>query len=283
MSYHPYPPSPYQAYGSNHYYQPPAPAPTPGGGFGYIDAPPPPMNSSYSYGQFPSYPMQPQPMMQPPMMQQPMMQPAMQSYHSMPMQPQPMMQQPMMQSMPMYSTPPVMSAAAAPAAMVRPYGSPMQYSTMYSFQFRGRKLDRKDIFSPSDPFLTLSAPTGTISNAKKMKKQYDAAKKKKRYRDPSKKGKWTVVFKSEVIKNKANPVWKPFDLSLQILCKGSLDIPFLIEVWDWDPNGNHDFIGRAQTTLRELQVMKEVQLINKHRFGFGHTAGLLEVLKCQPM
>jgi len=150
--------------------------------FGYIDVPPPQMNNYSPYGGYPNYPpMQPQPM-----------QPMQPSY------PAPMMAPPMggYQSMPIYQSSPHLGAAAAPVAGVRPSYSPYGYqNTLYSFQFRGRKLDRKDIFSPSDPFLTLSAPSGTVTQAKKMKKQYDSAKKKKKYRDPSRKGKWTVVYK----------------------------------------------------------------------------------------
>jgi len=59
----------------------------------------------------------------------------------------------------------------------------------------------------------------------------------------------------------------------------------LIEVLDWDSNGAHDLIGRCTATLRELQVMKEVALINPKKVGVGfyHNSGMLLVQKIAPL
>lgn len=185
-----------------------------------------------------------------------------------------------------YASPPLV-AMPAPAIYTAPgihsvshYHLPVGGQS-YIFQFKGHRLDRKDVFSQSDPFLLISASREGLSklkkNANKMAKQ---AKTKKRFEKV--RGKWTTVYRSETVRNDQNPTWRPFTVSLQTLCRNNLDIPFLIECWDADRSGNHDFIGRIVTTLRELQVMREVQLINKRRFGIGSVSGMLEVLQCHP-
>lgn len=182
-------------------------------------------------------------------------------------------------------------SAAYPAPGVTPYPAPLvgaqspmaHMSQTYTLQLRGRRLDRKDVFSKSDPFFIISAATSGYmgkSGSKKAQKEAKKMQKNKKFKDV--RGKWSAVYKSEVIKNDHNPNWRPFQVNLYTLCKNNIDTPFIIEVWDWDPNGNHDFIGRCTTNLRELQVMKEVQLINKHRFGLSSVAGLIEVVKCGP-
>uniref|UniRef100_A0A673Y268 Copine II n=1 Tax=Salmo trutta TaxID=8032 RepID=A0A673Y268_SALTR len=61
----------------------------------------------------------------------------------------------------------------------------------------GRKLDKKDFFGKSDPYL-------------EFHKQGDD-------------GKWTLVHRTEVIKNTLDPVWKPFTVPLISLCDGDVD------------------------------------------------------------
>jgi hypothetical protein len=184
-----------------------------------------------------------------------------------------------------YGHAPVVSVAA-PAIYTAPGTFQTQYlpvgGQQYVFQFKGHRLDRKDVFSQSDPFLLISAPREGSSKLKKNAHKF-AKQAKSRKRFDKVRGKWSTVYRSETIRNDQNPTWRPFNVSLQTLCRNNLDIPFLIECWDADRNGNHDFIGRVMTTLRELQVMREIQLVNKHRFGFGAVAGMLEVLQCHPV
>uniref|UniRef100_A0A671S1B0 C2 domain-containing protein n=1 Tax=Sinocyclocheilus anshuiensis TaxID=1608454 RepID=A0A671S1B0_9TELE len=61
----------------------------------------------------------------------------------------------------------------------------------------GRKLDKKDFFGKSDPYL-------------EFHKQGDD-------------GKWMMVHRTEVIKNTLDPVWKPFTVPLISLCNGDVD------------------------------------------------------------
>jgi len=170
---------------------------------------------------------------------------------------------------------------------------------MYEIQLRGVKLDNKDLFSKSDPFLLLKASTAPGLNTGGSvgpTKQYNPLKSKKnksgKKDKAGKKGKissgahgggWVVVHKTEWIKDNLNPTWRPFTIDINTLCHGNLDQPFLVEVWDWDDSGSHDLIGSNKTTLRELMTMKEVRLENPSRIGFSSTAGRVEVLKCGPV
>lgn len=58
--------------------------------------------------------------------------------------------------------------------------------------------------------------------------------------------------------------------------------PFILQVFDWDANLKHDFIGLCDVTIREMQVMKEISLRNPRRIGFTSTAGVLIVNRLEP-
>uniref|UniRef100_A0A8D0DC50 Copine-3 n=1 Tax=Sander lucioperca TaxID=283035 RepID=A0A8D0DC50_SANLU len=64
------------------------------------------------------------------------------------------------------------------------------------FEVAGRKLDKKDFFGKSDPFLEFYKPTETG---------------------------WQLAHRTEVIKNTLNPVWRPFRIPLQSLCGGDVE------------------------------------------------------------
>lgn len=42
----------------------------------------------------------------------------------------------------------------------------------------------------------------------------------------------------QVMKKTLDPVWKPFEISMQKLNNGDLDRPLLITVWDWNRNAS---------------------------------------------
>ncbi|KAF3689366.1 Copine-9 [Channa argus] len=118
-------------------------------------------------------------------------------------------------------------------------------------QFCANKLDKKDFFGKSDPFLVF-------------------------YRS-NEDGTFTICHKTEVIKNNLNPVWQPFTIPVRALCNGDYDSdqnnassrPYgqsqassgvietnmetvKVDVYDWDRDGSHDFIGEFTTSYREL-------------------------------
>lgn len=95
-----------------------------------------------------------------------------------------------------------------------------------TMQWIGKKLDKKDFFGKSDPFLL--------------------------FHKSNEDGTFTVVHKTEVIKKTVNPKWKPFKVSARALCNGDYDRLLKIECYDWDKNGKHDLIGVFSTSLKEL-------------------------------
>ncbi|XP_067905685.1 copine-2 isoform X1 [Heterodontus francisci] len=90
----------------------------------------------------------------------------------------------------------------------------------------GRKLDKKDLFGKSDPYLEF------------YKQEED--------------GKWMLVHRTEVIKNTLDPVWKPFSIPLVSLCNGDVEKTIKILCYDYDNDGGHDFIGESQTTVAKM-------------------------------
>uniref|UniRef100_A0A2K6F536 Copine 7 n=1 Tax=Propithecus coquereli TaxID=379532 RepID=A0A2K6F536_PROCO len=94
--------------------------------------------------------------------------------------------------------------------------------------FRARKLDDKDLFSKSDPFLELFRVNDDLSEQ--------------------------LVYRTEVVKNNLSPVWEPFKVSLSSLCCCEETRPLKGLVWDYDSRGKHDFIGEFSTTFLEMQT-----------------------------
>ena len=130
-----------------------------------------------------------------------------------------------------------------------------------TFEVCGIKLDKKDFFGKSDPFLVI-------------------------YKE-SPNGQWVVVHKTEVIKNTLNPTWKPFTLPLNQLCNGDYERKLKFEVTDWDSDGSHDYIGSFVTNMNSLKMAPvektEFKCINekkKSKSGYKHS-GLLVMKKCQ--
>ena len=68
----------------------------------------------------------------------------------------------------------------------------------------------------------------------------------------NKDGSYSLVHKTEVIKNTLNPVWQPFTISASSLGRGEDSCPIKVICYDWDKDGSHDLIGEFTTTLGEL-------------------------------
>ncbi|KAL4680324.1 hypothetical protein H8959_022265 [Pygathrix nigripes] len=90
----------------------------------------------------------------------------------------------------------------------------------------GRRLDKKDLFGKSDPFLEFYKPGDD--------------------------GKWMLVHRTEVIKYTLDPVWKPFTVPLVSLCDGDMEKPIQVMCYDYDNDGGHDFIGEFQTSVSQM-------------------------------
>ncbi|NXF36036.1 CPNE2 protein, partial [Nyctibius bracteatus] len=90
----------------------------------------------------------------------------------------------------------------------------------------GRKLDKKDLFGKSDPFLEFYKPGDD--------------------------GKWMLVHRTEVIKYTLDPIWKPFSVPLVSLCDGDVEKLIKVICYDYDSDGGHDFIGEFQTSVARM-------------------------------
>ncbi|KAK2158065.1 hypothetical protein LSH36_178g06009 [Paralvinella palmiformis] len=129
----------------------------------------------------------------------------------------------------------------------------------------GHQLDKKDFFGKSDPFLLFYRSNEDSS--------------------------FTVVHKTEVIKNTLNPTWKPFTVPVRALCNGDYDRTLKIECYDYNKNGSHDFIGVFTSNLRELSSMtvRQFECINPKKKakkgGKYKHSGVIELLsaKIQPI
>ncbi|KAK0410430.1 hypothetical protein QR680_005129 [Steinernema hermaphroditum] len=108
-------------------------------------------------------------------------------------------------------------------------------------QCRGVKLDKKDFFGKSDPFLNFY-----------------------RMNDD---GSRILAHRTEFIKRTLNPKWVPFEINLQQLCFGDRTRKFRIECFDYDNDGGHDLIGTCETTCDRLvfQEDSEIPLINQKK------------------
>ncbi|KAI9105421.1 Copine-domain-containing protein [Phlyctochytrium arcticum] len=104
--------------------------------------------------------------------------------------------------------------------------------------FHGRKLDKKDLFGKSDPFLQISRTTED--------------------------GAASVVYRSKHIANTLNPTWEPAVIPLATLCNGDMNRQLIIEVLDWNRTGTSDLIGLFRASAHELSVSvrKEFALVN---------------------
>ncbi|KAM7472735.1 hypothetical protein LguiA_010918 [Lonicera macranthoides] len=91
--------------------------------------------------------------------------------------------------------------------------------------FRCSRLDNKDFFSKSDPFLRISRIVET--------------------------GGSVPICKTEVVNNNLNPIWKPLSLTMQKY--GSKDNPLIIECFDFNTSGDHAFIGKLQKSIADLE------------------------------
>uniref|UniRef100_A0A674NJH2 Copine Va n=1 Tax=Takifugu rubripes TaxID=31033 RepID=A0A674NJH2_TAKRU len=95
-----------------------------------------------------------------------------------------------------------------------------------TMQFCANKLDKKDFFGKSDPFMVF-------------------------YRS-NEDGTFTICHKTEVMKNTLNPVWQAFSIPVRALCNGDYERTIKVEIYDWDRDGSHDFIGEFTTSYKEL-------------------------------
>ncbi|XP_019713068.1 copine-3 isoform X1 [Hippocampus comes] len=131
-----------------------------------------------------------------------------------------------------------------------------------NFEVEARKLDNKDFFGKSDPYLEFYKMTETG---------------------------WQLAHRTEVVKNNLNPTWRPFRIPLQSLCGGDMEKSIKVDCFDYDSDGSHDLIGTFETTMKRLQEASrtspaEFECINskkKQKKKSYKNSGVVSVKHCQ--
>lgn len=106
-------------------------------------------------------------------------------------------------------------------------------------RFEGKKLDKKDWFGKSDPYLSFyrQNPDGSL----------------------------TVVHRTEYIKNTLNPKWNEFRIESRVLCAGDYNRPFIIRCYDWNASGKEDLIGEFTTNVNDMLKVKQTRQPNVYQ------------------
>lgn len=94
------------------------------------------------------------------------------------------------------------------------------------FTLEAKKLDNKDMFGKSDPFVEISRANEG--------------------------GGFSIVHRTEVVDNNLNPTWHPITKEVRALCNGDYERIIRMEVFDEDSGGSHDSIGVFETTMARL-------------------------------
>ncbi|XP_049420810.1 copine-3-like isoform X1 [Epinephelus fuscoguttatus] len=130
------------------------------------------------------------------------------------------------------------------------------------FEAAGRKLDKKDFWGKSDPFLEFHKQTETG---------------------------WQLAHRTEMVKNTLNPVWRPFRIPMQSLCGGDVEKRIKVDCYDYNSSGSHDFIGSFETSLCAIQQASqtyaaEFECINskkKQKKKGYKNSGVIVIKKCK--
>jgi len=113
---------------------------------------------------------------------------------------------------------------------------------VFIYKFSARKLDKKDFFGKSDPFFAVYRRVSNGNNGDNL----------------------LLTYESEVIKNNLNPSWKKGEVKLAKISNSNVDEPLIFKIFDWNRNGDRDYIGEFETSVAELVAFKnkEYDIIN---------------------
>lgn len=75
------------------------------------------------------------------------------------------------------------------------------------------------------------------------------------------------VLETEKVENNLNPQFKRISIKAQKLCNGDYNMPIIVECWDYNDNGKHDFIGSTTFSINQIvqNNVKEFKLVNKKK------------------
>ena len=129
-----------------------------------------------------------------------------------------------------------------------------------NLHLRAHNVDKMDLFGKSDPYLVLFKEINGV---------------------------WVQICKSEVIKKTLDPIWKPFQMTMQSLCDGNQETLIKFEVWDWDRGTKDDFIGSAEIRVFQmsspacrLDIVNPTKQKKKKKYS---NSGILEIINFEIM
>eukprot|EP00111_Clytia_hemisphaerica_P000713 TCONS_00002099-protein len=114
-------------------------------------------------------------------------------------------------------------------------------------QIKGHRLDQKDLFSSSDPFIVISRCSLENNN-------------------------FLPVYKTEMIKNNNSPIWKKFEIPVTTLCNGDRDRVIRFECFD--SGSKRTLIGSCDTSLNELLRDPKQKLVLTQKKSKAHAGSL---------
>eukprot|EP01119_Soliformovum_irregulare_P001210 TRINITY_DN10930_c0_g1_i1.p1 TRINITY_DN10930_c0_g1~~TRINITY_DN10930_c0_g1_i1.p1 ORF type:complete len:541 (-),score=152.66 TRINITY_DN10930_c0_g1_i1:47-1642(-) len=118
------------------------------------------------------------------------------------------------------------------------------------FKMSGSKLDKKDFFGKSDPYVVISKLRGQ---------------------------EWTKIHQTEVVMKTLDPTWNSFEIPLGQLNGGNMNGQLRFECYDWDSDGKHDFIGSIDTTLSQIIEHPHMDLLNAKKKKGKEASGTLHI------
>lgn len=135
------------------------------------------------------------------------------------------------------------------------WGRPEQVVTSVELEMSAAKLDKKDLFGKSDPYVIIKADGVELARTNTVKKSLD-------------------------------PEWQHVTLYFKIPIRVAdmADNIFLLEVWDYDKGKSDDEIGSATCSLLDMKRRTNLTLIpSKNRRGKRKkSSGTLFITKCVP-
>ena len=102
----------------------------------------------------------------------------------------------------------------------------------YHFKVKCQKVKDIEVFSKTDPFLTIDAPSAKNFDTNNFKKVT-----------------WVQRFQTEYIKDNLNPKFRPFKIKAGRLNRGNESVKLRWTIFDYSKKGTPDWIGSVEISI----------------------------------